>query len=320
MKTSLKPVLLVLLLAFFVSRAVRHAFADSAVLTEEQYWALMQESHDIVSQLENESDEEILQELVQLAGRWEAVTEVDVQGQSIPVDHQYLTEMMRADPPDLDSLKKNLASFLDAQQGAPTGAFSPADLIPLAEILARPEFQWAEAAPNPAAEWIQKILDTITRWMDKFLGVTFDVASSDVIPVVMAVALAIVFIFIARTLFSDFLNEAQIKENGEEEPLTSEAALAKAQQLSRGGDYRAAVRYLYLSTLLILDERGVMRYDRSKTNREYLRSVSNSPELSQPLGEVIEVFDNVWYGNHALEEESFNHYSRRVEELKEKQP
>jgi len=320
MKTSLKYVLFFLLIAFFTSRAVQYAFADSAILTEEQYWTLMQESQDIVLQLENEPGEEIVQELDQLAARWEAVTEVDVQGQSIPVDHQYLTEMMRADPPDLDLLKKNLASFLDAGQGAPTGAFSPADLIPLAEILARPEFQWAEAAPNPSADWLQKLFAEISRWLNKFLGVTFDVANSDVIPFVMAVSLAVVFIFIFRTLFSDFLNEAQLKENGEEEPLTSEAALAKAQQLSRGGDYRAAVRYLYLSTLLILDERGVMRYDRSKTNREYLRSVSNSPELSQPLGEVIEVFDNVWYGNHSLEEESFNHYSRRVEELKEKQP
>jgi hypothetical protein len=69
-----------------------------------------------------------------------------------------------------------------------------------------------------------------------------------------------------------------------------------------------------------MDERGVLRYDRSKTNREYLRSVANSPELAKPLEEVIEVFDNVWYGYHPLEEESFKHYSARVEELKEKKP
>jgi hypothetical protein len=32
------------------------------------------------------------------------------------------------------------------------------------------------------------------------------------------------------------------------------------------------------------------------------------------------VFDNVWYGYHSLEEESFKHYSARVEELKGKKP
>jgi hypothetical protein len=319
MKTSFKPALLVLLLTV-CGLQVQSVLARASILTEQEYWAFMQESRAIVARLENEPAEKILQELDQLAARWEAVTEVEVDGERIPLDHQYLTELMRSDPPDLDLLEKTLASFLEVRLGAPAGVFSPADLMPLTEILARPEFQWAEAAPNPAAEWLQKLLAEINRWINKILGVTFDVASLDMIPYVMVVALAVVFVFIFRTLFSDFLNEAQLNENGEEEPLTSEAAFAKAQQLSRGGDYRAAVRYLYLSTLLILDERGVMRYDRSKTNREYLRSVSNSPELSKPLGEVIEVFDNVWYGNHALEEESFQHYSKRVEELKEKQP
>lgn len=289
-------------------------------MTDEQYWEFVEESYNIVLQLKDESDEEIIEQLSSLAKRWEAVTDVQVGGQSLPVDHHYLTEMMRADPPNLDRLEKTLASLLNARLGAPAEAFSSADLVPLVEILARPEFQWAEAAPNPAAEWLQRIITEINRWLNKLLGVTFDVASSDMVSIIMAILLVVVFVFVFRALFSDFFNEAKMsKEGGAEEPLTSEVALAKAQQLSRGGDYRSAVRYLYLSTLLILDERGIMRYDRSKTNREYLRGVAKSPELSAPLGEVIEVFDNVWYGHHSLEEESFQHYSKRVEELKEKQ-
>jgi len=133
------------------------------------------------------------------------------------------------------------------------------------------------------------------------------------------IALTVVLFLIFRTLFTDFINEARTaEENIAEELLTSEAAFERAQSLSRGGDYRAAVRFLYLSSLLLLDERGLLRYDRSKTNREYLRSVSSSPELQKPLSEVIEVFDDVWYGYHQVNEEAFKHYSDRVEELKEK--
>ena len=66
------------------------------------------------------------------------------------------------------------------------------------------------------------------------------------------------------------------------------------------------------------DAEELLRYDRTRTNREYLRTVSDSPELAQPLAEVIEVFDNVWYGYHEMDEASFKHYSDRVEELKEK--
>jgi hypothetical protein len=137
---------------------------------------------------------------------------------------------------------------------------------------------------------------------------------------VSSILLAILLFFVFRMVFADFVKESQMvdQENSADEPLTSQTAFEKAQSLSRGGDFRSAVRYLYLSSLLVLDERRLLRYDRSKTNREYLRSVSNSPELAQPLEEVIEVFDNVWYGHHPLEEESFKHYSERVRELKDK--
>ncbi len=317
MNTPRKFALLFLWLAF-CGYQIQQASAQAAQLTEKQYWGLVQESRAIVARLDKGSQAETLEKLDQLASRWEAVTEVEVDGGRIPVDQGYLVELMRENPPDLERLDDTLASLLDSRRSALTGAFSPADLTPLAEILARPEFQWAEAAPNPAFDWVNRILAEINRWLNEVLGFTFDVASSDLVSVIMAILLAAVFIFIARTLFSDFMNEAQLKQTGEDEPLTSEAALARAQQLSRSGDYRAAVRYLYLSTLLILDERGIMRYDRSKTNREYLRGVADSPELSKPLGDVIEVFDNVWYGHHALEEETFKHYSKRVEELKEK--
>lgn len=319
MKVSIKTALLVLLLACLFGWAARNVFAESTALTEDQYWALVQESRDIVAGLENAAGERTSQELEQLAARWDAVTEVEVDGRRIPVDHQYLTILMRSNPPDLEKLDALLASFLDAKRDAPMGVFSPSDLAPLNEILARPEFQWEEIPPNPVSDWIQRVFDTLNRWLNDLLGFTFDVIGADVTAWVMGILLVLVFFFVFRTLFADFLNETQLSgENDGEEPLTSEAAFEKAQQLSRGGDYRSAVRYLYLSTLLILDERGVMRYDRSKTNREYLRSVADAPELSKPLEEVIEVFDNVWYGYHSLGEESFKHYSDRVEELKEK--
>lgn len=319
MKKLFRFALLIISLFAFLSTTVEQVFADSALVTEEQYWALVQETHLIVSQLKDAPVEEKLKALDQLATRWEAIKEVEIDGRKVPVNSQYLIDMLRESPPNLVDIEETLASFLDAQQNTPTDIFSSAELESLNKILTRSEFQWVEASENPVQNWFQKIITEINRLLDRLLGITFEVANSNVVSVVMAILMALILFFVFRTIFSDFASESILgEENNEAEPLTSEAALAKAQQLSRGRDYRAAVRYLYLSTLLILDERGVMRYDRSKTNREYLRSVANSPELSQPLQEVIDVFDNVWYGHHNLEEETFKHYSNRVEELKEK--
>jgi hypothetical protein len=75
---------------------------------------------------------------------------------------------------------------------------------------------------------------------------------------------------------------------------------------------------LYLSSLLILDEQGLLRYDRSRTNREYLRSVSSQPQLAGSLRDVIDVFDRVWYGFDSVDEEAYRSYVKHVDELREK--
>ena len=288
-------------------------------ISEDEYWLLAQSTHDVISQLNELSNEEVQQNLIALANQWEVITEVNAAGQIIPIDNGYLIKLMRADQPDLEEIDRLLLALLDAHQTYPSQVFSTSTLPSLHEILSRPEFQWAEPALNPINEWLQKIWDVVNRWLNDLLGDFAQYIPSNTTWLMVILLVAIVF-FVFRTLFVDFIKEAQLngEESGENEPLTSEAAFNKAQSLSRGGDYRSAVRYLYLSSLLLMDERGVLRYDRSKTNREYLRSVANSPELAKPLEEVIEVFDNVWYGYHSLEEETFKHYSDRVEELKDK--
>ena len=113
------------------------------------------------------------------------------------------------------------------------------------------------------------------------------------------------------------MTEADIASEAEGgEILTADMALKKAQQLSSGGDYRTAVRYLYLSSLLLLDERGLLRYDRSQTNREYLRSVANHPHLANPLRRVIDVFDRVWYGYQPLTQDDYTRYAEQVNKLR----
>ena len=288
-------------------------------ISEDEYWLLAQSTHAVISQLNELSNEEITQNLIDLANQWEVITEVVADGQIIPIDNGYLIKLMRADQPDLEEIDTLLLALLDAHQTYPRQVFSTSTLPSLQEILSRPEFQWAEPAPNPINDWLQKIWDVVNRWLNDLLGNFAQYIPSNTTWLMVILLVAILF-FVFRTLFVDFIKEAQLngEESGENELLTSESAFNKAQSLSRGGDYRSAVRYLYLSSLLLMDERGVLRYDRSKTNREYLRSVANSPELAKPLEEVIEVFDNVWYGYHSLEEESFKHYSDRVEELKDK--
>jgi hypothetical protein len=261
--------------------------------------------------------------LSKLAAQWQRVETIRLAtGEVVPFDNDYMLAILDAEKPDLDHIKELLQELQAAHQQYPRQVFTTDDLKPLASILARPEFQWQEARPNPVATWLEKQWQRLLQWLGRLFGgrtIALSTGTWSFPAALTTLMLVLVLLYISRNLIRDFVSDASLDRDGSgsDEALTSERAFQRAMDLSRGGDYRSAVRYLYLSSLLMLDERNLLQYDRSKTNREYLRSISGSPELAKPLGEVIEVFDDVWYGHHLLDEDSFKHYSDRVEALKE---
>src|SRR5262249_55824162 len=127
----------------------------------------------------------------------------------------------------------------------------------------------------------------------------------------LLIFLAVLLVYALQSILADFAAEAVLASDAENagEPLTADSALRRAQELSGGGDFRAAVRYLYLSTLLRLEEHGLLRYDRSLTNREYLKRVAHDPNLVAVLRDVVEVFDRVWYGYQPLDATAYQRYA-----------
>jgi len=165
-------------------------------------------------------------------------------------------------------------------------------------------------------------LDAISKFLDHLIFVIANLVYQGRILLMIgaAILLLLVLFYISRNLSRSLVQDAQLAaEGGEVEGvLTSKGAIQRAQTLSTQGDYRNAIRYLYLSSLLVLDEQGLLRYDRSRTNREYLSSISSHPELANPLQDVIEVFDRVWYGFESVDEQTYQAYKEHVEELREK--
>ena len=133
-------------------------------------------------------------------------------------------------------------------------------------------------------------------------------------------AVTLVLAYATRGLWGSLVSESVLGQEAspDDELLSAESALKKAQSLSADGDLRQAVRYLYLSSLLTLEERGLLRYDRSKTNRETLGAIANQPEMRAEMQEVVEVFDRVWYGYQELEQDDYNDYQDHVVRLRQK--
>ena len=312
-----------LILAVFLSLSLPGTYlAQQAVpITVEAYWEMVGNTRRSIAKMEALPIEEIRRQLDESAAQWEKVTAVEFSNQRlIPVDPAHLVAALRVDPPDLERLENLLDALLDAHAQYPQEVFTIQDVEPLKEILARPEFQWSP--PQEAPDWFQRALNTFFDLMERLAFGVQNTVYYGRVPLMIGAALLLLIslFYISRNLSRSLVREAELAGEASEDEalLTSKGALQRAQTLSSQGDYRTAIRYLYLSSLLVLDERGLLRYDRSRTNREYLRSVSSKPQLATPLRDVIDVFDRVWYGFESVDEQTYQSYLEHVDELREK--
>ncbi|MBI3943872.1 MAG: DUF4129 domain-containing protein [Chloroflexi bacterium] len=212
--------------------------------------------------------------------------------------------------------------LMEAQLAAADGDDFTARRALLEKILARPEFN----QPGPEESLGARFL----KWLRGLLPQDLPVASRNplvntlaeigvwVIAGVGAVLIVLLLSYWLQGLISNFVADVESRRRRaaeEEEPLTAQAARQQAATMARAGDYRGAVRRLYLAALLQLEENGLLRYDRSLTNREYLVQVASSPVLRSQMEPVVRTFDDVWYGVHEPDRETFDRYQQEVREL-----
>lgn len=188
-------------------------------------------------------------------------------------------------------------------------------LAVLEEILERPEFQWSETQPT--------LLERIWTWLLRQLFNLIPTSGAGG-PLAAMLLLGVGLLALLFILAYVGLRLRRQVSTGAEEvaavelPQLKDAdqALERAESVAQQGDYRLALRYLYLSTLLYLHERGLIRYDRTKTNREYLQSVSQQPQLAPVLREIVNVFDRSWYGLQTPDEQTYEQFIRHVRQLR----
>jgi len=292
-------------------------------ITVEEYWEFVGNTRESIIKLGAKPAAEAHQQLNALASQWDSITAIELSDHSIiQIDSTYLATELRNDPPNLKHLEKSLDALLQAHREFPQKVFTLKDVDPLKQILSRPEFQWGGGQAVELPRWLENLFDVISNVLDRliFLLASLVYQGRILLMIGAAILLLLILFYISRNLSRSLVRDAQLAAEGNESEgnLTSKGAIQRAQTLSMQGDYRNAIRYLYLSSLLVLDEQGLLRYDRSRTNREYLRSISSRPELANPLRDVIDVFDRVWYGFESVDEQTYQSYMEHVEELREK--
>ena len=225
-----------------------------------------------------------------------------------------------ADPvPTVDEATARLTVVID-QVSAVNGDSTAAQLALLSSIYEQAAFIQRESLWQRFWRWLRNWLPDLSAnegtapndWM------TFGSYLLGYLIIGIAIILLIYLLSIwLQNLLGGFLGGAnrgrRLTPDGE--LLNAAEAKEQADQLARSGSFREALRRLYLSALLTLDERNLLHYDRSNTNREVLATVRNNPALYQQLQPVVETFDDVWYGIHEPDQATFDQYKEAVEAL-----
>ncbi|RME63501.1 MAG: DUF4129 domain-containing protein [Caldilineae bacterium] len=129
---------------------------------------------------------------------------------------------------------------------------------------------------------------------------------------------AILLSYWLRQFLGGMLLDREVRRrqaDGEPVPLTAREARRMASEQAQVGNYREAVRQLYLAALLHLDERGLIRYDPSLTNREVLAQTKPGAPVRVHLQPVVDVFDRVWYGIREPDRATYEHYRQEIDAL-----
>ena len=108
-------------------------------------------------------------------------------------------------------------------------------------------------------------------------------------------------------------------DNATADQLPEEGWLDMAGELIAKGQLRLALRAMYLACLANLAARDFLRVARFKSNREYqgelMRRSHALPELMDPFGQNMLMFEDAWYGMHDVNMhlvEKFRHNQRQI--------
>jgi hypothetical protein len=283
----------------------------------EDFWDRLRLSQTILNRALARPDFQRDVDIRELQTLWRDVTAVRyADGSVINVDVRWLTADVAANDTDtLAALLERIDTLLASQVAGGQPIYQDASALnPLEDILANERFQYPEITPT-AVPFRPTPTPRAAPYNPPPVDPGLFTAISRVILIIGAVFLVVaVLYYIARGLRIQPA-EAAPENDTDDDPETSLHARDLAADSVSHRDYRSAIRYLYLSSLLLLDERGLIHYDRTLTNREHLRQISDHPQLLDVLRPVVNIFENVWYGFMPVDEAMYQQFRQYVEQL-----
>lgn len=246
-------------------------------------------------------------------------------GQVYNVDHGWLRNMVQTaqhagTPEERDrALQALRGSLLALQREMETAMHAGSPFDPnlsrrLEEILSRHEFQVkkGETLFERAMNWIANMLRKLLGFIPKAGS-----NSERVLKVVIVFVAAGLILYLSWLLWRHLHSERAAKRKGARVVLGEEIGpevstsdlVSAALELKAQGDYRGAIRKLYIALLVDFDRRRMIKLTQNATNREYFRAVDRaSSSLREAFLFLTDTFEYFWYGKQETRERDFDQF------------
>jgi hypothetical protein len=238
----------------------------------------------------------------------------------------------RAQEEEIPEIPSESGEVSDYEEEAAEGGYQYQDEIviqaALEETLRQPEFARLRAEPEPEAEteesetpeWLDRFFNWLARALrgddareEERAEFAFDVPGARLLVYAMAlVILAAAVFFIARSVLAISRDKKISEEEAAVRVFGPESAPGELdpdeywrRALSHGEKrrYREGMRELLLGSMSALERKGVIRFRRGLTNRDYFYSVRGPARES--FGFIASAFEHVYFGRREATADAF---------------
>ena len=222
---------------------------------------------------------------------------------------------------------------ISAEGDTPTGWSDEEVQLQIDRILSAPEYQRflpedsAKQGGSVLAKWLEDLLDSLLKESE---------SSSIEVPVLqvpLLTATLYAFALGAVGVVAFFIIRGLLKRQGSEDvgsadrggdnfleltgppgELAADVYVDRAAEAAARGDYKQAVRQLLLGAMSWTERRGLIRYRKGLTNRDYVRALWRHEERRRALAGIIHIFDLVYFGRRPATEGSYRDCLKHYEE------
>jgi hypothetical protein len=118
----------------------------------------------------------------------------------------------------------------------------------------------------------------------------------------------VLFIWALWGRLNQLKHQAQLARKGQtaiNEILDSNGWKEQAQSLASQGKWREACRAVYFASLRNMDESEILEYSPSRSNYEYIYSLTRQPVIAKDFRQLANLVESLWFGKRTAAQADF---------------